>query len=531
MIAPFTQARCAAIISTDADASAFGCFIRSVDDLRPHKGLMSVSDKELIVRIQLNQMASVGEQAVQNFRGTFVHRGKELESSLSGTPVRKAGTLVTRLQGALASLLQPQSQEGGVQPQPNAAEKESEKEQAREKEKDKDREEGADPLRSDLKFGASRYSSIHHPRRSICISHDASAEVSQGDATPSAAPEIIEVDVVGPPGLPPVPRKTSASRLIPESGRSSWRKQLGVERAYEDLMDLEQLLFRISECHPLDAEKQVRLKVEQGRLLERLARHLLGRSQPRGADSAGPLESQGSGTLPVIDALVADEILIGLVARRKGRVLLHRVLTCLGQLVASAEKDPVGLAPAELLSMLLVGLLRAAPLGRLLLPEELAAQGPADGSQRKLLQMFTQSVDAAHSTSLAAELLSGLVAGGQVESLCAWSSGAALVRQMLEGCGSGSEPPDGSEVIPDSLIEALCQALPRLYDRALPSGEAAPPGLAPKDGVEEAERLSQDDLWATLISLTEQSSISQKRSIHGLIGSFIQEVNSRAAQA
>ncbi|CAE8695160.1 unnamed protein product, partial [Polarella glacialis] len=442
---------------TDADASAFGCFIRSVDDLRPHKGLMSVSDKELIVRIQLNQMASVGEQAVQNFRGTFVHRGKELESSLSGTPVRKAGTLVTRLQGALASLLQPQSQEGGVQPQPNAAEKESEKEQAREKEKDKDREEGADPLRSDLKFGASRYSSIHHPRRSICISHDASAEVSQGDATPSAAPEIIEVDVVGPPGLPPVPRKTSASRLIPESGRSSWRKQLGVERAYEDLMDLEQLLFRISECHPLDAEKQVRLKVEQGRLLERLARHLLGRSQPRGADSAGPLESQGSGTLPVIDALVADEILIGLVARRKGRVLLHRVLTCLGQLVASAEKDPVGLAPAELLSMLLVGLLRAAPLGRLLLPEELAAQGPADGSQRKLLQMFTQSVDAAHSTSLAAELLSGLVAGGQVESLCAWSSGAALVRQMLEGCGSGSEPPDGSEVIPDSLIEALCQ--------------------------------------------------------------------------
>ncbi|CAE6943733.1 unnamed protein product [Symbiodinium natans] len=63
IIFPFTVKHREAILSDQSSESYVKPFLQTAG--RQHAGLMTTSDKELIVRIQLNQMAAIGEQSQQ----------------------------------------------------------------------------------------------------------------------------------------------------------------------------------------------------------------------------------------------------------------------------------------------------------------------------------------------------------------------------------------------------------------------------------------------------------------------------------
>lgn len=225
---------------------------------------------------------------------------------------------------------------------------------------------------------------------------------------------------------------------------------------------------------------------------------------------------------------------VGLLSLRKGRMLMHRVLACLAPNGSTSDQHAT-VAPPEQIWRLVSGLLRAAPLKQLFHSGEPAWEGEVwDDSHHKLLTSLLRSVEATCSTTASDQgltesrikrssaVLTELAAGGQIEALCARSSGCAVLRQLLQACsGSAAGAP---EVIPDSLIDALCAALPKLYGktRSLRSPSSS------RETSQEADRLSQEDLWAMLIALTEQSSTRQKRAIHKQIGPFVSEVNAKS---
>mmetsp|Transcript_9357 Transcript_9357/g.16572 ORF Transcript_9357/g.16572 Transcript_9357/m.16572 type:complete len:716 (+) Transcript_9357:85-2232(+) len=441
-IAPFTDAARQKIVSAKHDDPIVRQFTRAAKQQKPHVGFMASGDKELIVRIQLNQMAAIGELASQSHRNTFTHRNEEKSPT---SREKEAIRLVSRLRESI---------------------------------------------------GAGRgHSSVHGPRTSI--------DISPSDA-PEAEPTSVVPPVDLPPGLPiPPPVKTPKADSQPEKPaekRARWRWQLGVEKAYEELLELERLTFRISECHPMDSEKLTNLRTERSGVLERLSKQLGG----------------GTGDVKMEEATLAR-----LAGSRKGRALLQRILTCL-----LPQNEP-GLAASvvPLLWRLMVGLLRGGALGRMLILDEQPGVSSTfkDQSRKKLLWALTRSVEAARNAcegNFALELslhgvglLDSLAASGNVEALCSRVSGSLLFRALVDGAREGL--PEVAEVIPEPLIDALCKALPNLYSTAV---------VERPDG-QEAEVISQEDLWATLISLAEQCTDSQKLRVNGLIGSFVTAVN------
>ena len=61
MIAPFTEAHRRAALAEDHSEPQILQAFQKPETSKKHVGLMTASDKELIVRIQLNQLAAIGE--------------------------------------------------------------------------------------------------------------------------------------------------------------------------------------------------------------------------------------------------------------------------------------------------------------------------------------------------------------------------------------------------------------------------------------------------------------------------------------
>lgn len=475
-LVPFTKKHKDSIIATNATEPVVNQFLRSARRQRPHPDLMTSSEKELIVRIQLNQMASIGEHGVQNHRGSFMHR--RLWESVSPTSAKqKADALVNQLKVSMTT----QAEASGS-------------------------------AESGGKFGASTYSSVHHPRPSINIAEDPGSEsvsdAAGGEAVSGKADAAQSSSVAG-DEIQATAVKEGSDTTQPSSAEPQVRSsptgkqwQLGIEKAYDELMELEQLCFRRAEHFPLDGERQAKFKADSGRLVERIAKHLLG---------GGPANSGGK-----------EAVMIRLIDSRKGRNLLQRLIACL-----APTPEQLATAP-DLLWRLIAGLLQVSTLSGIIAPL-------GDVSRGKLLAVIASTVDIARSCAAAGEpaaftaatpvgkrgsdVLERIAQGGIVEQLCTWKSGAFLFRVLTEGCREGR--PASEEVVPDAALDALCQALPNLHTIA--TGETP---AASED--EERLKLAQEDLWAMLITMTEQSSTAQKQRIHGLIGAFVGKVNSAA---
>lgn len=463
-LVPFTQKHKDLIMADNASEPTANQFLRKARRQRPHADLMTGSEKELIVRIQLNQMASIGEHGVQNHRGSFMHR--RLWESVSPTSAKqKADALVNQLKVSMTA----QPEEGG-----SATES------------------GGKP-ESGGNFGASRYASVHHPRPSIDMAEDAGAD-GVSDAAGGEAKS----------GLETREESGDVAQATPSEPQvlKGWQWQLGIEKSYDELMELEQLCFRRTERQPLDSEGQAKFKADAGRFVERIAKHLLGGTPANSCSK--------------------EAVLIRLIDSRKGRNLLQRLIACL----APTPEQPA--AAPELLWRLVSGLLQVSTLSGIIDPL-------GDVSRGKLLAVIARSVDVARSCAAAgvpdaftpatpvgkrgSDVLEQIARGGIVEQLCTWKSGALLFRVLTEGCREGR--PASEEAVPDFALEALCHCLPNLH--SISTGET--PAAS-----EDAERLAlaQEDLWAMLIALTEQSSTRQKQRIHGLIGAFVGKVNSVA---
>eukprot|EP00931_Biecheleriopsis_adriatica_P064543 TRINITY_DN39306_c0_g1_i1.p1 TRINITY_DN39306_c0_g1~~TRINITY_DN39306_c0_g1_i1.p1 ORF type:complete len:727 (+),score=161.50 TRINITY_DN39306_c0_g1_i1:134-2314(+) len=360
MLAPFTDKHREAILSNDENDPWVKRFTRSHRRQRPHAGLMNASDKELIVRIQLNQMAAVGGQALHNYRGTFMHRRR---NDTEDPSAKKADVLVTRLQETIEdtdSTDQLDAKEDGK-----------------------------------AKFGAGRK---NHPRTSIDVS-------GSGDAGDG---EFSSQEVPSAPTTPDGAASGSRSPTQAEK-RTNWRWQLSIEKAYEDLMDLEHLTFKILKCTPAEAEKLAKLKEDRSVALERLEGLLL----------ATPGSS-------------SESILYRLIGSHKGRSLVQRVMACLSTMATTEFADsPVAASTPSLLWHLLAYLLQAKPLSRLLQDQEppSAVVSCCDENRTKLLWTMTRSVEAGRNVVNTAgsgsirmvscrEFLNNLNASSSVERLC-----------------------------------------------------------------------------------------------------------------
>jgi len=563
IIAPFTDAH-RALITKDPHGPALGPFLRAAERLQGHPSLMTSGDKDFIVRIQLSQMAAVGGQSsVQNYRGTFVHRARKAKeqsenkspSSGDGGGLHPADALATRLRETICSATADAAKAetaDATQAAPAAVELEhstgdaaqqagtalpaedtsacsnagavAAAEQACEAPQEAVATEGLKSgLRTDKKFGSPLYASVHHPRRSICIS---ASDLAGGEDSPEGAQP------------PPSSSAASGAPAVPSTA-AYWRTQLAVEKAYEDLLELEMLTFRQSECHPLDVEKHERLTQERRRVLDRTARQLLGSANGAGGAAGGAASEESDAQPQECEHGALDQIL----GRRKGRAFLQRLFLCLAPpAAASSERSRLeAAAPAlDLLWRLAPALLRSAPDSFWAAPS-----GDGDGWQR-LRQSLAQSVEAACAhggpgrprdcAKVLAALLDGL-GSCRIAAVCHNKSGVVLLRQLVEGCG-GDRGPDVAavEAALGAVIEEVCAALPQAYAAAAKGGRGAavpgPPGegLPELGPVDDQDLLNQEDLWAMLIAVTEQSTLRQKRRIHELIGNFVSEVTSAGGE-
>lgn len=398
-------------------------------------------------------------------------------------------------------------------------------------------------LRSDTKFGAMHYCSGLHPRPSIAV--------------PGRSPEGLTYSDRRPEGQEPAPEVAEAEARGPRHRRA----QFAIEAAFEELLELERLTARAAEPEPPPGgEARAALGAEAGRLLRRLSQTLLG------AEGPGSRERTASGAEPgeppvaaAAAALRPPRLLREVLASRKGRVLLRRLLTCLAaparqalareaaEAAAAARGGEEGpeelLAPSlELLWQLMLALLREPGALWPRPAEEPPDQSPEDDSRPQLRAALARELGAAGpaqrpgraAAERCAEALAALA--GELDheatvALCLTRSGAAVLRELLEGCRGAPGPGAAPEGCLDALIEQLCRAVPALHEAAAPGegGEGLEGGAAAggRPVAELADAVRQRDLWAMLASLTERASGAQRRRIHELIGGFALEVGAR----
>lgn len=559
IISPFTDAH-RTLLMKETRSSALEPFLQIATQLRSHPSFMTSSDKDLIVRIQLSQMAAIGGQsAVQNYRGTFVHRTQKSKehAEVQQDGACHASVLVTQLKETISSatsdhhgsVAAPKEQDP-IAAEIEPAEGDRNNFQANPPGFDAGRGEKSEPenlagdevenptdclqsgLRMTVKFGSPLYASIHHPRRSICI---LSAVAGDGRAS-SDKHDVEENDS-------PSPTNPSGDSGLPLASTSMyWRTQRMVEQAYEELLELELLTYRLSDCHPLDAGKCERLSSERSSVLDRLSQQIFrsygddGHS-PQGV-GVGGIGEGGSCTSEYTET----PLLSHLIRHRKGQVLLHRLFTCLlppGVIPSERLRDEVVTPALHLLWRLLPRLLQFAPE---LLSISWASCSPnmETDAWQKLRLSLMQCVETAcmqigsgysrNCAEVLAAILEGHGTCGVLE-VCLSRNGTALLRQLVEGCG-GERGSDSVAIegTLDTLIEGICGVLPQLYDSALRNRRTEVANLHSKYGgsevipPDEADLLSQEDLWALLIAIAEQASVQQKRRIHRLIGGFVSTV-------
>lgn len=473
-------------------------FLRNAQRLRERPGMMSSSDQELIVRIQRSQMAAMGGLSLHNYREPPVHHARKSEDFNGGAYTEQknsdshAGTLVSKLKETICN-------ETFTEDAPAPASSPVEQTETPRTE------EATDVLRSglpsDAKFGRLPYASVLHPRQAIHIEGGEAAvgrDSFQEAASPSSKLE--------------TPRPTAES-----DPTEYWRMQALVERNYTTLLDLEQLSARISDCTAVETEKREKLLQERARLLDRVADQLFGVTSFATCDGSAALTR--------------------ILEYRKGRMLLRRILLCLAPPPAdSPDRSREEALPVLRLLWRLTAALLSMPgtVSRLAKPPR--SQG--DVSWSRLRFALAKAVSAACSSGNAimpggcASALAALLeshSGGRLLALCVMKSGTSLVKQLVAGCRaeskSGDEGTDRSlSELLAGLIEAMCEALPVLYEVA--ATRQVPQALAPVAGpLEDGDLLSKEDLWAVFIALTEVATARQKERMRELIGQFVVEVN------
>lgn len=489
IVAPFTKAHLELLRSSPPGVPIFALqqFMCTTHEKGAHPRIMTGSDKELIVRIQLSQMAAMGAASVQNYRGTFTHRVKKAEEEAQArqVPASPAGLCVlAKLKDVISRTGLPQDDERAPQPDPSGQVAQevtpsSPSQSPASPDSELGSESGSNASPSGKrKFGGPLYGSVYHPRKNIDF-HTA--------------------------------KDVSITTLNPSDAAVYWRTQLIVERTYSIMLDIEQILSRTFDCHPLDVEKHGKLVIELEKALDCMTKQLF--EQNASADTSGtPAPEQ-------------DLPLLRLLGLRKGRVVLRRLLLGL----APSQDQPSERSATNVMAVLSACLWRLAT-ALLAVPGlalKLAKDGTAeDASWHRLGWSLAQSMAATCTQPLAppeqtvecsqalAALLEGH-SGGQMTSLCSFKVGVALLRCLIDGCGrTGERVCEAAECVLSSLIEELCGTLPQLYEVASSSSPS----------VIDSQRLGQEDLWGLLISVTERASAAQKRRIHEVIGPFVGEI-------
>lgn len=545
MIEPFTRAHKAALLAATMAAravdpqcsiphalskSVVAQFLPELSYRHDHPNLMSKGDKELIFRIQLSQMAAMGQHNVQNYRGALLHRARRVEDTKDDGEGRAA--LAARLHetiygkgtasNAAADSIAASSSSSVVQKdddpshaaehtckpgttatstgvsgstQDPALKEPSHRNAPDQVPATKAAGVGAGTadvpgdeflqsgLRTDAKFGKHQYASVHHPRKGITL--DSAPGEGEYAWHPSEA--------------------TS-------SGPAVWREHLALERAYETLLDLERVTYRWSECNLADEERRARLDQERRTVLE----HALGQLFGTGAN----LDRHGSPNKPE-----------RIIAKRKGRVLLQRLLLCV--LPAEAEQGSIARhevdsasAPAvAFVWRLVAAVLRAPDVGCVLVPPH----PTDDDSWHRLRWALARTAGVArtrHSEdSLCSEELRQLLrdpsARDKFAAMSSSRSGLALLRYLVEcfGGSNASGEPLHSEDLPELLVNEVCGLLSSSL-RTAPAAKGRP-APCPSDagpGADLDETPCQEDLWAALVAIAERAGPEQRRRIRELVG-------------
>jgi len=557
-IAPFTKNHRALIVRQQASL-ATQRFMRHVGQLPSHPGLMNNSDKELIARIQLGQLAATASssQSVQNYRASYMPRvgvlGNQHEnnptipsSSIggvgSGPPTsRETSTLVARLQETILF--------AGPPPGGGAAAEDSVSVAAT----------------SALPALSPGVTSLSSPVGSEEAAEIPPSSGSGGGGSCAAVPDASIAPATG----------AAAERPSLAMG-AYWQTQFELESAYNKLLDLEQLSCVLAGGgDKLNEKQRDGLLAERAALLDQVGRQLF--------DGIGVGFEGGDETAKGVDCMLVVRSL----DYRKGRLLLSRLLVC----IAPSEPSKLAIAPGgaadpAALSLLweLVRALLRAPSALL----RLATSGRSSdsGSWWKLLCRLAQSLRVAcmeggGQAGQCAGAIAALLAGheGTLSSVCALKQVVVLLRLLLDGCRSGREVEGAAAAVEDvlsTLIEEICSSLPALYEVATwrrrttaaaatavasvggaeggpaatvaapaaeeaPSPAQAPPATPTSDAPrppsmvpaeqrialpEVGEPLKEEDLWAMLISMTEQANEKQKRRIHTLVGPFVSDLSS-----
>lgn len=556
MIEPFTKAHKAALLAATLAArsvdpecsiphalskSVVAHFLPQLSHRHEHPKLMSTGDKELIFRIQLSQMAAMGQHAAQNYGSTFLRRAQRVDDTKKDGEGRAA--LAARLHETIYGKGSPSNAARdsiAASSSSSFVRKDDELSHVSERtckpgttvtstgvgsnSQDHTLEEAfhrnapnqvsaikasgvavgtvdapgdeflQSGLRTDAKFGKHQYASVHHPRKGIALD----SAPGEGEYAWHASEAAI-------------------------SGPAVWREHLALERAYETLLELEQVTYRLSECHHADEERRARLDKERRVVLEHALGHFFG--------TGSNLDRHGSQVTPE-----------RIVAKRKGRVLLQRLLLCV--LPAEAEqgsiaRHEVDTAPAPAVAFvwrLVAAVLRAPDVGCLLVPPDSAD----DDSWHRLRWALARTAGVARLRSsedslCSEELRHFLRDPSSRDKLVAMSSsrsGLALLRYLVERFGGSntSGEPLHHESLPELLVNGVCGLLSRsLRTAPAATGRPAPcPGNAGR-GAKFDETPCQEDLWAALVAIAERASPEQRRRIRELVGPAMDTVGAFSA--
>jgi len=513
MVAPFTKGHRSSIADGNLTVKTLRSFLNLSGEGRPqeqHRKLMSEGDKELIVRIQLTQMAAMGNLPML---GPPI-QSVAVDAALAGADV--ISNQFVSFVGAAGASASDDGCEHASASEVNACPKETASlVQLREMLHSC----GSESTGEDLVFTE--------------VFQEVGRQVLHGGCMDAKADD---------PGY--------------------WREQLVVERAMEAILELEQISARMSKIDGRiagqDMEKM--LLTRRREALVALSRELFLQdvsiahaptSTADGSDGDGA-EATAAGFV-IVGAVVkkpcSDNSSVGgeamsdghivtcVLARRKGRILLHRLFSSLVPLLGKTpgqecSDDEQKSMAAALLWRLVAALARApGALLRLVRPrgETVTTESDSIGdarSWRLLGSSLEVCVRVACSPGLreysvgASSALMAIVesyTGSDLLTLCALKPCAKMMRFLVEGF-------TGHQETLELLVEAVCRSFPLLCDAAKTRRWLPPDARAESNdlrSLEEVDVLSQDDLWSLLIALMDRGSSRQQMLIHKSVSPYM----------
>jgi len=556
VIAPFTGAHQAQIrLGFWPPTQPVEPFLRCSDQLPGHPKLMTSSDKELIVRIQLGQMASISSLPSMLHGGNLL-KHMEKNSSEASRDMRRAeckGTfsetmLIIELQETLISGISDSIQA------PDSVPNEMYKNQV-DASVSQDMERAlqfTDMISADA---ARRFKDMFAKLASAPMNMPTTRQRDSGrsEGHPGSGDESHDC----------LDRKdeSSACSSSPPRNKNSYRiLQLEIERAYEEVMELEQTTFRLLDCHPFEHEKLKRIIQERGRLLDIVDRRFSISSSA--SESILPANTSCSKT----GSHCQSNLLFSALDFSKGRLLLSRLLCCLvatctskipsGELEVSAEKELQGV---HLMWCILEALLRCP---HTLLPPiscfgTLGCNRPKtkayDHSWQKLHWSLAEGIRLASTlpgmdhASRCYACISSLLAhpepfgtGDHMVAMCLSRDGALLLKHLIQGCGSNEQghvarlarADEGDSMlqtaVPTSIISAACEALPLLYLASRftavgTSGENVTEVESQRAQYRRQyiELLHPEDLWTLYINLARVTDTASRQRLCKAISPFL----------